>query len=198
MKYLKILGLLAVAAAALMAFGGTASATTVKTSTSGAAATPTIHAVNENGHVKLENPISKIECSSTVEGTVTSHGPEVTAIGHISVLNFTGCTNEWHVTTIELPEANHPTGTLEVHWTSGHNGILTSSGTRVDATRFGVTCVYETVATKIGTVTGGNPATLDIEASIPINTKLSSFLCGTSPSKWEGNYSTTSALYVAP
>ena len=191
MKYVKILGLLAVAAAAMMAFAASASATSITTTTGGAAATPTIHAVNE-GHVTLQNPIANISCSSTVEGKVESHGSGVTAGGNISTLNFTSCTNSWHVTAIT-------NGSLEVHWTSGHNGTLTSKGAKVDTTRFGVTCVYEIGAgTHIGTVTGGNPASLHIEASIPINDPESSDLCGTGNAKWEGNYVTTSALYVAP
>jgi len=196
MKYVKILGLLAVAAAAMMAFAASASATSVTTTTGGAAATPTIHAVNENGHVTLANPIANISCSSTVEGAVESHGSGVPAEGTIKDLTFTGCTNSWHVTAI--PNADGKYGKLSVTWENGHNGILTSSESRVDTTRLGVTCVYETKNTPIGTVTGGNPATLKIEASIPIDTTASSGLCGTGNAKWEGSYVTTSALYVAP
>jgi hypothetical protein len=197
MKYVKLLGLLAVAAAALMAFAGTASATTVTTTTGGLPATPTIHAVNEGGHVTLANPIANISCSSTVEGTVTTHGAGVTATGHISILEFTGCTNGWHVTPIKNADGTY--GTLEIHWTSEHNGLLTSKNTKVTTTRLGVNCVYETGAgTSIGTVLGGNPATLKIEAGIPINTVESAKLCGTGNAKWEGSYVTTSALYIAP
>jgi len=192
MKYVKILGLLAVAAAALMAFAGTASATSVTETTGGAAATPTIHAVNEGGHVTLANPIANISCSSTVSGAVESHGSGIAASGNIGELLFTGCTNSWHVTAT----AN---GSLEVNWTSGHSGLLTSKNAKVDTTRLGVTCVYGTGAgTAIGTVTGGSPATLKIEASIPIVAAESSGLCGTGNAKWEGSYVTTSALYVAP
>ena len=190
MKYVKILGLLAVAAAAMMAFAVSASATTVTTTTGGAAATPTIHAVNEGGkHVKLANNIATIECQSTVGGKVESHGAGVTAKGNLTSLLFTSCTNEWHVTATAL-------GSLEVHWTSGHNGTLTSTGSKVSATRSGVTCNYETNNTKIGTVTGGSPATLHIEASIPLAAG-SSFLCGSGSAKWEGAYVTTEALYIA-
>jgi hypothetical protein len=115
------------------------------------------------------------------------------ASGNISVLNFTGCTNSWHVTAVA-----GSLGSLSVEWTAGHNGVLKSTGSKVDTTRLGVTCVYQTNNTTIGTVTGGNPATLKIEASIPINTGESSGLCGTSAASWEGSYVTTSALYIAP
>jgi len=197
MKYVKILGLLAVAAAALMALAGSASATTVTTTTGGAAAPPTIHAVNEGGHVTLANPIANISCSSTLEGTVTTHGSGVTAVGHISVLEFTGCTNSWHVTAVKNADGTY--GSLEVHWTSGHNGVLTSKNSKVTTTRLGVNCVYNTgTETSIGGVTGGSPATLKIEASIPLVAAESSALCGTGNAKWEGSYVTTAALYVAP
>jgi hypothetical protein len=193
MKYVKILGLLAVAGAAMMALAASASATTITTTTGGSAATPTIHAVNELGHVSLHNPEANIECASTVEGTVERHSPTGTAGGNISNLSFTGCTNGWTVT------VNSP-GSLEVHWTSGHNGTLTSSGATVTATLnlffFHVTCRYATNGTDIGTITGGNPATLDIEANIPFHG--GSAACGEEPSAWTGKYITTSALYVAP
>jgi hypothetical protein len=111
-----------------MAFAASASATKVTTTAGGAAATPAIHAVNEGGHIKLANPIANIECSSTVEGTVTAHGAGVTVSGLISGLTFFGCTNSCHVTTTKP-------GTFEVHWENGHNGILTSTGFLVNATR---------------------------------------------------------------
>ncbi len=198
MKYVKILGLLAVAAAALMAFAGTASATSVTTTTGGAASTPgnggtnppAIHAVNEGGHVVLANAIANIECSSTSEGSVTAHGAGKEASGPLSKLEFTGCTNSWHVTVTAA-------GSLSVAWTSGHNGTAKSTGAKVTTTRLGVTCNYETNATDIGTVTGGSPATLDISASIPIAAG-SSGLCGSGNAKWSGSYSTTAALYVLP
>lgn len=145
--------------------------------------------VNE-GHLVLSNPIVNISCSSTAQGTFESHGAGTTASAKLTNLEITGCTNGWHVTTVNL-------GSIEIHWTSGYNGLLTSKSTKVDVTRLGVTCVYETAgaATTIGTVTGGNPATLHVAASIPLNTAESSGLCGTGAHKWEGQYAFTSALY---
>jgi hypothetical protein len=191
MKNLKILGLTAVIGAALMALAGSASATTVTTTTGGAAATPTIHMVNEGGHLKFANAIANIECSSTYEGTVTSHGSGVTAEVGLTNFSLTGCTNSWHITTITP-------GSLIIHWTSGYNGTVTWTGAKWDSTRFGITCVYQTNNTSIGTLTGGNPATLKLEASIPISAGESSGLCGSGNIKWEGSYVTTSALYIAP
>ncbi len=181
--------MLAVTAAALMAFAGSASATSVTTTTGGAAATPTIHAVNEGGHLVLANSIANIECASTAEGSIESHGAGKAAEGKLSSLSFTGCTNSWHVTITAF-------GSIAIFWSSGEVGVLISVGLRITATRLGVTCNYETNNTTIGTVTGGNPATVDINASIPIAAG-SSALCGTGNAKLSGSYATTSALYVA-
>lgn len=186
MKYVKILGLLAVAAAALMAFTASASATVV--TGPGGETTPTIHAVPESGHVSLHNSIVNIECNSTVEGHITTHGATETASGPIDSLSFFDCTNEWVVDVNVL-------GTLEAHTTStaGHGAAtLTSNGTKVTATRAGLSCIYETNNTDIGTVTGGTQATLAISASIP--RVGGSFLCGGGTAQWTGNYTTTGTL----
>ncbi len=161
--------------------------TSLTTTTGGAAATPTIHAVSEGGHVKLDNPIAKIECGSTLEGTVESHGGAI-AKGNVAKLEWSGCTNSWHVTTEKA-------GELSVQWTEGHNGTVSSSGAVVKTTRFLVPCNYETSNTKIGTLKGGSPATLHIEGSIPVGAG-SSELCGKGSAKWEGDFVTTAALYV--
>jgi len=188
MKYFKILSLLAIAAAVSMAFAASASADYVATTTGGATAEPTIHAVNESTHVVIANSIANIECQSTVEGKAEKDGAQVS--GKISTLAFTGCTNSWHVTT-------NATGSLSVDYSGEHNGDVISNGANVTTTRFGVTCNYETNGTTIGTLTGGSNATLDIEAKIPIAAG-SSFLCGSGSAKWEGSYVTTSPLYVEP
>jgi hypothetical protein len=183
---LAILGALALTSTA------SASATVVTTETAGEVQTPTIHAVNEGGHVSLANANSNIECASTVEATVEGHGEGGPVTGSISSLSFSNCTNGWTVTVNAL-------GTLAVAWTSGHNGTASSSGATVTAvlhTIFGdITCRYATSSTSIGTVTGGNPATLDISASIPFHS--GGGLCGSGNSQWSGSYVTTGALFVA-
>jgi hypothetical protein len=192
MKHFKMLGLIAVALAVPAAFAATASATHVTTTTGGAAATPTIHATNGGGHIRIANAIATIECSSTIEGKIESHGTGVTAKGNLSTLNLTSCTNSWHVTSTT-------NGSIEIHYTSGHNGLLTSSGMQIDATRLGVTCVYNTLNTPLGTVTGGNPAIIHINGWLPLNSGLSSGLCGSGPTNAQilGSYITTSSFYVA-
>jgi hypothetical protein len=189
MRYVKHFGLLAVAAVAMLAFAASASATSVTTTTGGAAATPTIHAVNEGSHVVLKNAIANIECTSTVEGKVESHGAGITVTLSGQKLDWPVCTNSWHVTTEKI-------GHFLLHWTLAHRAVLTSDGAVVKTTRFFVPCNYETKNTEIGTVTGGATATLHIEASIPI-AEGSSELCGSGNAEWSGSYVTTSALYVA-
>jgi hypothetical protein len=186
MKTMKMLGLLAIAAAAMMAFAGIASATTVKSG--GALYTGKIVAANENGHISLHgsNGVT-IECAGTVEGTVESHGAGVTAEGKISKLTFPNCTNG-NVVHVKK------TGSLVAHSTATtNNGTLTSNGAEVEVTAasiFGtITCIYTTTNTSIGTLTGGTPATLDISATIP-RTGGSS-LCGSSGT-WTGAYKVSS------
>jgi hypothetical protein len=180
----------ALAILATMAFAASASATSVTTSTGGAAATPAIHAVNENGHIFFENAWITVPCSSTLEGDIESHGAGLPASGAIDHLTFTGCTNSWHVTTINP-------GSFSITHTSGHNGTLVSNGARIEMTRFGIKCVYETNNTHLGTLTGGNPATLHIDAFLLLDEDVSSGLCDLAAA-WFADYVTTSALYPAP
>jgi len=188
MKYVKILGLLAVAVAALMAFAGTASADSV-TSPTGTTYTSTLKASAE-GHAVLDNPIAKIECASTVEGAVETHGTKVPAAGKIKALTFTGCTDEWHVTVVAP-------GSLSVNGITGsYNGDVFSTGATVEATRFGITCRYATSNTTVGTATSGTPATMDISASIPFHS--GSIFCGSGATAWTGSYTvnTPGSLFV--
>jgi len=179
MKYVKVLGLLAVAAAALMAFAGTASAD-VATSPPGTTYTGTITASAE-GHVILHNPIWKLECASTASGPITSDGVGTPVRGSISTLDFTNCTNEWHVTTVAG-------GTLAAN-NEGATTTVTSSGATVEMTRAGINCRYKTENTKVGTLAGGTTATMTISAAIPFHS--GSFLCGSGATTWTGSYVVT-------
>lgn len=183
MKYVKMLGLLAVAAAALMAFAGTAAATTV---TSSEGETPTIvaSAATTELHAGDSESFLTVSCkASDVKGKVTAHGSTTTASGPIETLHFTECSDP--VTVLK-------TGTLEVHTDSSKangNGTLTSSGAEIRIhTSEGPVCTFKTSNTDIGTVTGGHPASLSINsASIP----ASGFLCP-STGVWTGGYTVTS------
>jgi hypothetical protein len=192
MKCVRLLALLGVAVAAVMAFAGSASATTL-TSPTGTTFTGKFHAVSENGHVQLHSPLSTIECNATVQGEVKTHGAGVTASGPITGWTFSDCTIE---DTITVKKA----GVFEVHWTSGYSGTLTSSGAEIEIFKhsFGGSCIYSTTNTHIGTVTGGTEATLDIDsAAIPRTGGTLGFFCGSS-AEWTGNYKFTTphTLYI--
>ncbi|MGN6257580.1 MAG: hypothetical protein ACTHN3_07510 [Solirubrobacterales bacterium] len=195
MKYVKILGLFALTAAALMAFTGNASATTL-TSPAGTTYTGAIVAESEGENTLINTSIGlKVQCEvSKVEGKVEMHGTGVTAAGKLTSLTFEKCTNNYSVKVFHL-------GALEIHNISGTgNGTVTSNGTQVTvSTPLGFSCVYETSSTDIGTLTGGAPVTLDIgSATIPRVSEESPF-CGSSGT-WTGSYKVTTpgTLLVDP
>jgi hypothetical protein len=203
MKYVKMLGMLAVAAAALMAFAGIASASTLTGPTTGTTAT---NLTATAGVTSLDGAFVTVTCQkSHVAGSVTSQGAAQTVKGNISALSFSECN---FATTVES------NGTLELHairpGVSPHttclagdgdkcDGTLTSSGAKVTITTSVGSCTFTTNNTPIGTVTGssttGGKAKLDIQASIPRTG--GSFLCGSSGT-WTGSYTvdTPSSLWI--
>jgi len=211
MKYVKMLGLAAVAAVALMAFVGASSASATVLCTTPGTGTPTgttcpagqaklagttIHAVLDPGVVaKLTTTFKNIECNkSTVSGTTANEGSaSETVHGAVEVLTFEECNCE--VVVIEK-------GELEIHWIEGtHNGTLTSKNAKVTAscsTVFGnVHCIYSTgTGTDLGTLTGGEPSTMDIaENNIP--RLATNGLCA-EKANWDAKYEVTEPidLYV--
>ncbi len=210
MKSLKILGLTAVVAGALITLlgAGTASATvlckeagtgsptgTTCPSGKGYGAEQEIHAVN-SGNVKLDTTFKTISCTgSTIKGTTSKEGSATeTVTGPEGTLTLTGC----NCSTVKVLHA----GTLEIHWISGtHNGTVTSSGsetTTICSTIFGnVHCTYATSNTDVGTLAGGTTATLTASSHLPVNEAESDGLCP-EESTWTATYSVTTpdALYV--
>lgn len=207
MKYLKMLGLAAIAAGALMALAGagTASATelTCKNAEGKIVMCPAptaIHAVNE-GIVTLDAALT-IECKkSTVSGNASTGGGSSTETpnGAITALTFEECEG-WHVTVV----AGH-LGTLEVHTKTAvadGNGTVTSAGTEVTLEGFGLHCIYGTsTGHDIGTLTGSKnlenkTATFDIEAEVTRVGGRSGAFCGGTTAKWTGFYSITTPDYL--
>lgn len=178
MKHLRMLGLLAVAAAALMAFAGSASATSV---TSNNGTTPEIRATSSNS--ELDGAFVTVKCShSEVHSKVEQHGPSVTVKGKNSLLTFTGCNYEVTVKTA---------GSLELHGTSTTgNAALTSLGAEISIHTSIGTCIFTTNSTVIGEITGSNHtggnAVLDLN-SAKIPRTGGNFLCGSSGT-WTGSY----------
>jgi len=211
MKPLKILGLALVAAMALMAFVGssTASATVLcKTNPKAGAgeATGTIcpsgEAYPENTTIeaklttgtkaKLITSFKTIECGkSAVKGETSAEVAEPLT-GPEGTLTFEECNCEVKVLKAGKLSTEHIAGT--------HNGTLKSTGnesTVVCSSIFGnVHCIYATENTDVGTLTGGNPATLKAEATIP---KLATNALCSEKSEWSASYEVTAPkpLFVA-
>jgi hypothetical protein len=140
MKYLKMLGLAAITAAAVMAFAGagTASAETTlckeKNLTSCYGAGTTLHAVSIAGQ-GVSRPIMTggfdIECDSAFEVKIDS---ATTPTGKIAALTWTNCTGgTWATKTL---------GSIQLHHTSGNSGKVTINNWVWTVTLFGVDCFY--------------------------------------------------------
>jgi hypothetical protein len=185
---MKILGLLAATAAAMMAFAANASATTV--TSNGASYTGSFHASSE-GHVDFHVAPSKILCPSTFTGTIETHSAAGTAHGPVSSLSFFNCTGGWTVTVEKAGRLEFHTDPNDPTGTSG-NSTLTSSGATITAFNhpLGISCRYKTENTHIGTLRGSNTtgghATLDIVASVPFH--AGSPFCGPGAAVWTGSY----------
>jgi hypothetical protein len=182
MEHLKMLGLAAVSAVALLAFAGTASANPL-TSPPGTSYTGTIKAVSE-GPVWLAGSFNTVECrKSTLEGKVEAHGLS-SASGKVSSLTFSECS---------YPVTVESLGTLEINSIEGGNGKVLSSGAKISISTSIGTCVYTTSNTPIGTLTGsgitGGNATLDSN-SAAIPRTAGNFNCGSSGTM-DGSYEVT-------
>jgi hypothetical protein len=203
MKYVKMLGLAAIAATALMAFvgAGTASASVLcKTAPNAKGNCPAgwgyegeIHAVSTE-KPKLTGTVEVVCNESTIKGNATegtkvsTETPTVT----LTVLTFTGeCNCE---VVVVKP------GSLEIHAIGDTgNGTLTSNGAEVTVncnTIFGkVHCIYVTNNKDLGEMVGG------AEPSITVTTEIerakTDSLCGAAT--WHSKYKVTtpSSLWVA-
>ena len=143
---------------ALFAFASNASATEITSSTG---STPTIHSESEGGltfHAVVDVTCQK----STASGSVESHGAGVTAKGKLTTLTFTECGNN----DVTVKNA----GSIESHAVSPTgNATLTSSGAEisVQVTSLGITCVFTTSNTHIGTYTASSQTVHLDAAKIP-------------------------------
>ena len=188
MKYVKILGLAAVAAMAMMAFtAASASATTLEVGGVTKNASVAINASLTGGaSVLLKDTagFSQNTCTtSNVSGSSSTPFTGTSVTGTIASLTFSTCTR---------PVTVHKPGKLEVTWTTGTNGKVASEEAEVTVgSAIGTLTCKTGTTTEIGTLTGvsvGN-ATMDINAVLN---------CGIVPSAtWSGTYTVTSALGVS-
>ena len=198
MKYLKILTVAAIAASALMAFAGSASATTLTSGGNTVAKGTVLHSVLKEGEAILQSTlIGEVKCKeSTVSGATGNEGSATeTVSGEISTLDFGNCNS-----TVKVLKA----GSLEIHTeytkeengeekqktTADGNGTLTSSGAEVTVEILGLHCIFTTSNTDIGTVTGTTVGSATFQAkSAPISRTggRSGAFCGTS-ALWNATY----------
>jgi hypothetical protein len=194
MKYLKMLGLAAVAAAALMAFvgAGTASASVLCSTTTTPCTSPwktgTVMDFSLVGTAKLtttEGTVLDTCTGGTVKGNLEQGTSTATAKGNVTAANLTwsGCTS----TTDTLTG-----GTLEIHNIAGtSNGTVTAKEFRVTVDSFLGSCVM-TVGTGVdlGTLTEGKAGTgssPDVTLHVNAVVKRESGLCGET-ALWNATY----------
>ncbi|MGN6217221.1 MAG: hypothetical protein ACTHN7_09745 [Solirubrobacterales bacterium] len=190
MKYLKILGLAAIAAAALMAFAGSASATvlTSPTGTALPAGTTLESHLKAGSKAVLKGVFGNVECEeSALSGTTSNAGGATETVkGAVATLTFAKCNCE----VVVLKK-----GELEIHAIAGtENGTVTASGQEVttNCSFFGVNyhCIWSTSATDLGTLTGGSPAIISANATITRSGGNSGKACG-STGAWTAEYEVT-------
>jgi hypothetical protein len=198
MKYVKMLGLAAVAAAALMAFvgAGTASATVLckeaKTSgcTNDYASGTSIEATLEGSAELVAGGFIEDTCTgSTIKGKTSSTGGASSTVGgSASALTWSNCS---------LTTTTSKLGTLEIHHITGtDNGTLTASGFEVTIAQIFGNCVYKSgTGNDLGTLKGGAPATISISTTV---TGGGAFGCP-STATWTAAYTVTSPnpLYIS-
>jgi hypothetical protein len=121
--------------------------------------------------------------SSTVSGKTTNKGGDGAGepvTGNIETLDWGGCI---------APTKTFVNGSLSVEGTGTGNGTVSGSESKVTVGIFGVSCIYGTgTAILLGTVTGGEPATVDINAAIHL--QEGGFLCPTT-TKFTATYTIT-------
>jgi hypothetical protein len=194
MKYLKMLGLALIAAAALTSFIGasTASATVLyKTTPSlqtlgvGTILDFSLQSGTSASLVTTAGESLDTCTSSTVKGKITNEGSATTTTtGEITELTWGGCT---------FPTVTLVKGKLEVHHIAGTtNGLLTADGettVTINTVFFG-SCIYGvTAGTTLGELTGGDPAIFHANA-VAKKISGSGFTCPET-SKWTATYVST-------
>lgn len=190
MKYIKILGVTALAAMAWAAFASTASATTLEATgvkqtgavTITASLQPGVSSVLKDTSGFSQNTctgshlhgVTSLFTGSFVTGPFTEHQGANPSAG----MSFSNCTRTVTV---------HDPGTFEIVWNGLTNGTVSFEETRVTSgSSIGTLNCTAGATTHVGTLTGvfSGHATLHINAVIN---------CGIIPSaKWEATYTVTS------
>ena len=174
MKCLKMLALASLTAAAVLVAAGPASATIVTSPAGTTLGKGAVIKAELSGSAIFHPVIGQIECEqASGEGEITNPGsPTGTVQGILFIGNFGGCNAEIKVLN---------TGTAEVHTEGGSangNATMTSSGAEVTVVFSGFHCIFITNNTDFGQVTGGAPATVQVNGEIPRSGGRSGAFCG--------------------
>lgn len=181
MKRLKLLMSFAVLGVAWTVSLGAGSASATELTCNGSLCpVGTVIEGHSEGHVVLDAPIGKIECSVTSEGNVASPGSATTTPTGKTGFTSYSCTGGAVVTVLNP-------GTGETHTagaSNNGNGTITSTGSEVTVETFGLHCIFRTNNTDVGVITGSNNtgglATFDLSATIPRVGGRSGAFCGSS------------------
>jgi len=158
MKFVKVIGL---SAAALMMLSGLSSASVVKVEGANSkVGSHFIASVTTSALLKTGGGTTIVTCTGgNVGGKLTDAGSSTTTVkASIQEMTWSGCSTTVHTLA---------KGTGELHYTSGNNATITSSGAEITVQFLGVSCIFKTSSTSIGTFTGGKPATFDVNGTIP-------------------------------
>jgi hypothetical protein len=209
MKYLKMLGLVAIAAAALMAIAGagTASATVLCRTTSTPCAAGQKWETNTQVHFTLKpgttsewkttgGSLENTCTEGTIKGSISSAGSETSTV-KISVSK-----SEWTWGGCTQAQNTLAGGELEVHAIAGSdNGEVRATGFNFTTTIAGVSCNYNfPESTKLGTLTSSGSGGATIDINTVLTKSGGGFLCVPSL-QWIEQFTQTepgSGLFVEP
>ena len=222
MKYLKMLGLAAVAAMALTAVigAGTASAATICTTDPDhtakvtACGTNAIHGWHANAETplvantleaKLTSGFINVTCASTAEGKITN---ATTGHGDITSLTFFSCVDNFgRPCTASSTAAAASPWTVTTAYTSGTDGTMTvhnPTGKFTCKNPFNpggpeVTCEYNNTSVTV-TATGSHTSPKIDAVNVPLNKHGSSNILCSNTATWNGTYNinTPKSLVVTP
>jgi len=195
MKYAKMLGLVMVAALFTAALGGVGSASaTVLCKQNVIPCQEVDYPAGTTFHATLESETSTVfrntekaslgSCTtSTIEGTTNNTGGTGKAVeGKLKAFTLGGCTFA-----AAVPEP----GQFQIEYVAGTNTLaaLTLIGTKVTVSVLGLDCIYGAgTGIDVGDMTGGKPATIDINAAI---SKVEGSPFCPASILWEGKYVVT-------
>ena len=200
MKYVNALVAAVVAAAALMVFANSASATVLTVTTANGTTDTVTKPAELTGTLVAGTKatlkssfIGEVVCPETTIGlTVTNPGDSTTTVSGEIDFTIKGCNG--HVTIIKG-------GTFELHTegaSANGNGTTTSTGTEFTVEVAGLHCIFTTSNTDVGKVAGAHGESHAIftaaSAAIPRTGGRSGAFCGSSAT-WSAQYTVTHLIW---